>query len=170
MSDTTDATDVTDTFDVLVVGGGPVGACMGALLVRGAAQGAAGRGSAGRPSASALRIAILEPNRPSMPAGDAPIDARVVAVSRSSERILRAAGAWERVSAPVSAPVHVATQAEAGVSAPTVVPRLSPYGRMHIWHESVAPNSPGALMFDAADVGEPNLGYIVENQIGRAHV
>jgi 2-octaprenylphenol hydroxylase len=168
MSDTTDATDVTDTFDVLVVGGGPVGACMGALLVQGAAQGAAGRGSAGRPSASALRIAILEPNRPSMPAGDAPIDARVVAVSRSSERILRAAGAWERVSAPVSAPVHVATQAEAGVSAPTVVPRLSPYGRMHIWHESVAPNSPGALMFDAADVGEPNLGYIVENRVLQA--
>jgi 2-polyprenylphenol 6-hydroxylase len=161
-------TDTTDTFDVLVVGGGPVGACMGALLARGAGQGAAGRASAGRPSASALRVAVLEPNRPRMPAGDAPIDPRVVAVSRSSERILRAAGAWERVTAPVSAPAYMTTQAEAQASVPTVVPRLSPYERMRIWHESVAPSSPGALVFDAADVGEPNLGYIVENRVLQA--
>ena len=79
-----------------------------------------------------------------MPAGDALIDPRVVAVSRASERILRATGAWERVS------------------------RLSPYGRMRIWHESVAPSSPGALVFDAADVGEPNLGHIVENRVLQA--
>jgi 2-octaprenylphenol hydroxylase len=151
-------TDTTDTFDVLVVGGGPVGACMGALLARGAGQGAAGRGSAGRPSASALRVAVLEPNRPRMPAADAPIDARVVAVSRSSERILRAAGAWDQISAPASAPAHTATQG----------PRLNPYERMRIWHESVAPSSPGALVFDAADVGEPNLGYIVENRVLQA--
>jgi 2-octaprenylphenol hydroxylase len=151
-------TDTTDTFDVLVVGGGPVGACMGALLARGAGPGAAGRGSAGRPSASALRVAVLEPNRPPMPAADAPIDARVVAVSRSSERILRAAGAWDQISAPASAPAHTATQG----------PRLNPYERMRIWHESVAPSSPGALVFDAADVGEPNLGYIVENRVLQA--
>jgi 2-polyprenylphenol 6-hydroxylase len=151
-------TDTTDTFDVLVVGGGPVGACMGALLARGTGQGAAGRGSAGRPSASALRVVVLEPNRPAMPAADAPIDARVVAVSRSSERILRAAGAWDQISAPASAPAHTATPG----------PRLNPYERMRIWHESVAPSSPGALVFDAADVGEPNLGYIVENRVLQA--
>ncbi len=39
---------------------------------------------------------------------------------------------------------------------------------MRIWHESVAPNSPGALVFDAADVGEPNLGHIVENRVLQA--
>ena len=132
-------TDTTEMFDVLVVGGGPVGACMGALLARGAGQEAAGRRSA-----PPFRVAILEPSRPRMPAGDAPTDPRVVAVSRASERILRATGAWERVS------------------------RLSPYGRMRIWHESVAPSSPGALVFDAADVGEPNLGHIVENRVLQA--
>ena len=161
-------TDATDMFDVLIVGGGPVGACMGALLARGAGQGADGRGPPGRPSASALRVGVIEPNRPRMPAGDVPIDPRVVAVSRSSERILRAAGSWERVSAPVSAPACMTTQAEARASVPTVVPRLNPYERMRIWHESVAPSSSGALVFDAADVGEPNLGYIVENRVLQA--
>jgi 2-octaprenylphenol hydroxylase len=39
---------------------------------------------------------------------------------------------------------------------------------MRIWHESVSPVSPGALVFDAADVGEPNLGYIVESRVIQA--
>jgi 2-octaprenylphenol hydroxylase len=37
---------------------------------------------------------------------------------------------------------------------------------MRIWHESTSPAS--ALVFDAADVGEPNLGYIVENRLLQA--
>jgi 2-octaprenylphenol hydroxylase len=39
---------------------------------------------------------------------------------------------------------------------------------MRIWHETVPPLSPGSLVFDAADVGEPNLGYIVENRVLQA--
>ena len=35
---------------------------------------------------------------------------------------------------------------------------------MRIWHESIPPASPAVLVFDAADVGEPNLGYIAENR------
>jgi 2-octaprenylphenol hydroxylase len=121
-----------EPFDVLVVGGGPVGACVAALL--------AGGGG----TASPLKVALLEPNQWQMPAQDAAIDPRVVAISRSSERILEAAGAW------------------AGIR------RLSPYERMRIWHESVPAISPGSLVFDAADVGEPNLGYIVENRVLQA--
>jgi len=117
-----------EILDVLIVGGGPVGASLAALLVS---------SSSGTP----FRVAVLEPNPLPRVAADSPIDSRVVAVSRSSERILQAAGAW------------------AGVF------RASPYERMHIWHESVTVASPGALVFDAADVGEPNLGYIVENRI-----
>ena len=76
---------MTDMLDVLVVGGGPVGACMGALLARGVGQGAA----------TPFRVAILEPHRPEAPSPEAPIDSRVVAISRSSERILQGAGAWD---------------------------------------------------------------------------
>ena len=37
---------------------------------------------------------------------------------------------------------------------------------MRVWHESVgAQQRPGALVFDAAEVGEPNLGYIIENRL-----
>jgi 2-octaprenylphenol hydroxylase len=80
-----------------------------------------------------------------MPAVEAPIDPRVVAISRSSERILDATGAW-----------------------PGVCARLSPYERMRIWHETVSPTSAGVLVFDSADVGEPNLGHIVENRVLQA--
>jgi 2-octaprenylphenol hydroxylase len=149
---------MTDMFDVLVVGGGPVGACMGALLARGAGRGAA----------TPLRVGVLEPNRPQMPALDAPIDPRVVAVSRSSERILQAAGAWERVGMAAQAGSAASMQTAMQTSDSARVPRLSPYGRMRIWHESVAPSSPSVLVFDAADVGEPNLGYIVENRVLQA--
>jgi 2-polyprenylphenol 6-hydroxylase len=153
----TDERAMTDVYDVLVIGGGPVGACVGALLVQGA-----GRGTAGRGNATPYRVAVLEPSRPQMPGGDSPVDPRVVAVSRSSERILVAAGAWDRISATVS----VGAAPADGVVAS--VPRLNPYERMRIWHESVAPGSAGALVFDAADVGEPNLGYILENRVLQA--
>lgn len=120
-------------FDVLVVGGGPVGACTAALLVR---------GSSG--SLTPLRVCVLEPKRPQQPASGSTLDARVVAVSRASERILESAGAWAKVLGP----------------------RVEAYERMRIWHESTSPAS--ALVFDAADVGEPNLGYIAENRLLQA--
>jgi 2-octaprenylphenol hydroxylase len=119
-------------FDVVIVGGGPVGACAAALLARGAAGGS-----------GALRVALLEPGAPAPLPADAPLEARVVALSRASERTLTRAGAWPRIRGP----------------------RLSPYERMRIWHESVAPDSEQALVFDAADAGEPNLGFIAENRL-----
>ena len=123
-------------FDVVIVGGGPVGACAGALLARGASAGCA------------LSVALLEPRAPALlaaaaGAATAAPDVRVVALSRASENVLTHAGAWARIRAL----------------------RLSPYERMRIWHESVQPASEAVLVFDAADVGEPNLGYIVENRL-----
>ena len=117
-------------FDIVIVGGGPVGACAGALLARGS------RGAAG------LSVALLEPRPPGAIAADARPEPRVVALSRASERLLRHAGAWAQLP-------------------PT---RIAPYERMRIWHESIAPSSAAVLVFDAADVGEPNLGYIAENR------
>ncbi len=117
-------------FDVAVVGGGPVGACAAALL-------------AAHTGARPLRVALIEPRIPTAPAAGTPSDARVVAISRASERLLIRAAAW------------------AGLSGA----RICAYERMRIWHESAAPGSAGALIFDAADVGEPNLGYILENRL-----
>ena len=75
-------------FDVVVVGGGPVGACLGALL-------------AGAPGgARTLSVALLEPRLPQALPSDAPPDARVVALSRASERVLRHAGAWPALCGP----------------------------------------------------------------------
>jgi 2-octaprenylphenol hydroxylase len=110
--------------DVAIIGGGPVGACAGALLAR-----------------AGLTVTLLEPHPPApLAPGSAP-EARVVALSRASERTLRAAGAWPGLEGP----------------------RLCAYERMRIWHESRTPAE--ALVFDAADVGEPNLGYILENRL-----
>src|SRR5579864_3471356 len=131
---------MTDIFDVLIVGGGPVGACAAALLLRGSS----GNGSSY--SIGPLRVCVLEPNRPQAPPQDSALDSRVVAISRATEHILDSAGAWNRV----------------------VGPRVGAYERMRIWHESVAPSSADVLVFDAAEVGEPNLGYIVENRLLQA--
>lgn len=110
--------------DVAIVGGGPVGACAGVLLAR-----------------AGLAVTLIEPHPPApLAQGSAP-EARVVALSRASERTLRAAGAWPALEGP----------------------RLCAYERMRIWHESRTPAD--ALVFDAADVGEPNLGYILENRL-----
>jgi 2-octaprenylphenol hydroxylase len=119
-------------FDVAIVGGGPVGVCAAALLARASGAGAA-----------RLRVVLIEPHVPQPPAAGAPPDARVVAISRASEVLLKSAGAWLGVAGP----------------------RACAYERMRIWHESAAADGAGVLMFDAADVGEPNLGFIVENRL-----
>jgi 2-octaprenylphenol hydroxylase len=70
-------------------------------------------------------------------------DARVLAFSRASERILDAAGAWASVR-----------------------PHAFAYERMRVWPRGADSSSHNAgrdvLQFDAAEVGEPNLGYIIE--------
>ena len=121
-----------EPLDVLIVGGGPVGASAAALLTLGT-----------KGARHPLRIAVLEASRPAAVAAEAPLDARVSALSRASERILTAIGAWQLM--PRS--------------------RLQPYERMRVWHESVQPRSSDVLEFDAAYAGEPNLGYIAENRL-----
>lgn len=124
-----------DAFDVVVVGGGPVGACVAALLA-----------TPSRRQALGLSVALLEPKPPATLVRDAPADLRVAAFSRASERIFAAAGAWTAIAAG----------------------RMSAYERMRIWHESVAVGDRRALLFDAAEAGEPNLGYIIEMRLVQA--
>jgi 2-octaprenylphenol hydroxylase len=114
-------------FDVVIVGGAMAGAGTAALL-------------AATPATAGLRIALVEP-RPATPAAaDAPLDLRVSALSRSSQRLLERTGAW-----------------------PVVAARAAAYQRMVIWEERQDPDGPDALVFDAAELGEPDLGHIGEN-------
>jgi 2-octaprenylphenol hydroxylase len=90
---------------------------------------------------AAARIALLAPELAApftAPAADAPAELRVLALSRASERVLGNAGSWERLDAG----------------------RLCAYERMRVWHESTAPDGLEALLFDAAELAEPNLGTI----------
>jgi 2-octaprenyl-3-methyl-6-methoxy-1,4-benzoquinol hydroxylase len=70
--------------DVLVVGGGVVGAATAVLL---ATQNAT-RG---------LSVGLVEPRLPSLPAANAAWDLRVFALSRASQRLLEACGVWPQV-------------------------------------------------------------------------
>jgi len=121
--------------DVAVVGAGPIGLATALLLAR----------QAGIPAA---RIVVFDKRVP--PAATSlsalPIDLRVFALSRASEKILRAADAWTEIAAT----------------------RAAPYERMHVWHADVPPHGGDALVFDAAEIGERDLGCIVENNVLQA--
>lgn len=93
------------------------------------------------PATAELRVALVEPRPAAPPADGAPIDLRVSALSRASQTLLERTGAW-----------------------PMVRPRAAAYERMVVWEERMDPAGPDALAFDAAELGEPDLGHIAENQ------
>ena len=76
-------------FDVVIVGGGMVGACLAALMAR-------------EEALSGWKIALVDPAPPRKP-DDHQMDLRVSALSRASERILGAARAWDAI-APHASP------------------------------------------------------------------
>jgi 2-octaprenylphenol hydroxylase len=71
--------------DVVIVGGGMVGACLAVLLAR-------------RGIVPAERLVLIESRLPQRPAVDDEIDLRVSALSRASERILHACGTWAAIA------------------------------------------------------------------------
>ena len=113
-------------FDVVIVGGGMVGLATAALVSR-------------EPRLAGLRLAVVEKS-PSRPPVDGDVDLRVSALSRASERVLAAAGAWAAIE-----------------------PHACPYERMIVWDAAGTPEGADALRFDAAEAGEPDLGHIAEN-------
>jgi 2-octaprenylphenol hydroxylase len=89
-----------------------------------------------------LKVAMLEPRPVSPPSAAEPFDLRVSAVSRASQRLLERTGAWPRIVARGAAP----------------------YQRMVVWDEQGSPEGRESICFDAARLGEPDLGHIVENR------
>jgi 2-polyprenylphenol 6-hydroxylase len=69
-------------------------------------------------------------------------DLRVFAISRASQRLLRICGIWDGLPSA----------------------RVFPYERMRVWDADGTPNGSGSLTFDCAQIGEPNLGYIVDGR------
>jgi 2-octaprenylphenol hydroxylase len=119
-------------YDVMVVGAGPVGLATALLLVR-------------RSGFASARVAVIDRRLPESleGAGELPVDLRVFALSRASERILRSCDAWDGIRAT----------------------RSESFERMHVWHADVPPHGGDALVFDAAEMGERDLGVIVENSV-----
>ena len=70
-----------DEFDVVIVGGGMVGAAVGCCL-----------------GGSGLKVAVIEAQQPQAFSAEQPHDLRVSALSIASKNILAAVGAWEGVT------------------------------------------------------------------------
>ena len=109
-------------YDVIINGGGMVGATLAALLAQ-----------AGR------KVAVIEAYQAKPFSSDDPYDLRVSAISRASQNALVQAGAWNKILAM----------------------RASPYEAMEVWDAA----GDGQVRFEAADLGEPDLGHIIENRL-----
>lgn len=104
----------------------------------------AGAGMVGAALACALadrgfRVGVVEPRPALRDWAPGSFSNRVSALTRASQRILQRLGAWTRIQ-------------ELGAT---------PYLRMCVWDRPEI----GEILFDSADIGEPNLGHIVENRI-----
>ena len=87
---------------------------------------------------SHLKIAVLERVPPAAPPVE-DYDLRVSAITLASSTVFRAVGAWPGIERR----------------------RISELREMRVWDASGA----GTIHFDSADIGEPRLGYIIENGV-----
>ena len=90
-----------------------------------------------------IKVQVLE-SKPTNPWQEHDTDLRVYALSRASQRILASAGAWQTMQEM----------------------RVSPYRRMHVW-EGAEVDGHAGIEFDSADIGQPDLGHIVEDSVLR---
>ena len=111
-----------DRYDIIVVGGGMVGASCALAAAR-----------------EGFRVALLERAEPSMQWPEDSHDLRVSALTRASQYILQNLGVWSAMQRM----------------------RVTAYERMQVWDRQGL----GEIHFAAADLGEPDLGHIVENRV-----
>ncbi len=112
----------TTNYDIIIIGGGMVGASLACALAD-----------------STLKIAVIEGREPPAEWPADSFDIRVSAITRASENLFRHLGAWEEMQRL----------------------RVQPYQAMEVWDAT----GPGHIHFEAAELGEPNLGHIIENRV-----
>lgn len=88
---------------------------------------------------STLRIALLDARCPQQQWAEDGYDIRVSAITHASQSLLQDLQIWPYIEAQ----------------------RLSPYREMHVWDAS----GDGEVHFDSAELGEPDLGHIIENRV-----
>ena len=107
--------------ELLIIGGGVIGATMGLLAASGG-----------------MDCILVERNSP--PVDDKPVeDARVLALTAASRKILTRVRAWQQLA-----------EQDIGL-----------FRQMHVWDE----NGSGSLHFDSAAIGLPALGHIVPQNL-----
>ncbi|WP_338888011.1 FAD-dependent monooxygenase [Aeromonas rivipollensis] len=89
-------------------------------------------------AAEGLNVRVIETRLPEHYAPDQPLDLRVSAISQASVALLDKAGAWSHLQQM----------------------RLCPYRRLETWELDGF-----ATRFDSAELGLPQLGYIIENRL-----
>jgi len=112
----------TTDYDIVIIGGGMVGASLACALAD-----------------STLNIAVIEGHEPPAEWPADSFDIRVSAITRASENLFRRLGAWDEMAAL----------------------RVQPYQAMEVWDATGS----GHIHFEAAELGEPNLGHIIENRV-----
>jgi 2-octaprenylphenol hydroxylase len=110
------------SYDIIIVGGGMVGATLACALGN-----------------SSFKIAVIEAHQSNFdwPAGSH--DIRVSAITHASQHIFENLGVWENMQ-------------NDGVAA---------YDKMHVWDAT----GQGQIHFDSIDVGQADLGHIIENRV-----
>lgn len=86
-----------------------------------------------------LNIAVIDANAPNFDWGKNSYDMRVSAITRASQKLFKNVGVWDSL----------------------VEQRISPYQDMFVWDAG----GKGELHFDSADMGEADLGHIIENRV-----
>ena len=84
-------------------------------------------------------VALIARQKPTLEWDKSRFDFRCSAISRGSERLFQSVNLWKKM----------------------VDDRVSPYQRMRVWDAL----GYGEIMFDAAEVAEPDLGHIIENHV-----
>ncbi len=86
-----------------------------------------------------LKIAVIDANAPDLDWDSDGYDMRVSAITRASQTLFKNIGVWDSITNQ----------------------RANPYRDMFVWDAG----GKGELHFDSADMGEADLGHIIENRV-----